>query len=42
MLYLPKLILTIDDTIACVMSDIWCKMVWHQIADAEPHTYLVL
>ena len=22
------------------MSDTWCQMVWHQIVDAGPHTYL--
>ena len=24
------------------MSDTWCQMVWHQIADAGLHTYPVL
>ena len=35
MLYLPTFMLTIDGTIGCVLSDIWCQMMWHLIADAD-------
>ena len=39
MLHLPKLILTIDDTIGYAKRDTWCQDVKQQIGDvAGPHT----
>ena len=42
MIYLPIFILTTDGTIGCTMSDTWCQMVWHLIADTVLHTYQIL
>ena len=43
MLYLPKLILTIDGIIGCVKGGTWYQDVRHKIGDVEgTHTYQLL